>query len=118
VRGVEWLLRELLGNLVDNALHYTPAGGIVTVRTGPCGDGAFLEVEDDGPGIPPEERPRVLERFHRAPGAGGTGSGLGLAIVSDIVALHGARLDLGAGAGGRGTRVRVEFGVGASARES
>lgn len=109
VRAVEWLLRELVNNLVDNALNYTPAGGVVTLRCGPLGDGAFLEVEDDGPGIPPEERPRVLERFHRAAGAPGVGSGLGLAIVSDIVALHGARFELGSGHGGRGTRARVEF---------
>ncbi|HUO79364.1 MAG TPA: ATP-binding protein [Steroidobacteraceae bacterium] len=109
VRAVEWLLRELLNNLVDNALNYTPAGGVVTLRCGPLAGGAFLEVEDDGPGIPAAERPRVVERFHRASGAPGTGSGLGLAIVSDIVALHGARFELGSGHGGRGTRARVEF---------
>jgi two-component system sensor histidine kinase TctE len=109
VRAVEWLLRELLNNLIDNALNYTPAGGVVTLRCGPLDGGAFLEVEDDGPGIPPEERPRVVERFHRAAGAPGVGSGLGLAIVSDIVALHGAQFELGAGHAGRGTRARVEF---------
>jgi two-component system, OmpR family, sensor histidine kinase TctE len=109
VRGVEWLLRELLNNLIDNALHYAPAGGVVTLRAGPLAEGAFLEVEDDGPGIPVEERPRVLERFHRAPSATGVGSGLGLAIVHDIVVLHGARFELGSGGGGRGTRARVEF---------
>jgi two-component system, OmpR family, sensor histidine kinase TctE len=109
VRAVEWLLRELLNNLIDNALNYTPGGGVVTLRCGPLDGGAFLEVEDDGPGIPPEERPRVLERFHRAAGAPGVGSGLGLAIVNDIVALHGARFELGGGHGGRGTCARVEF---------
>ncbi|MBS0395241.1 MAG: sensor histidine kinase N-terminal domain-containing protein, partial [Proteobacteria bacterium] len=109
VRGIEWLLRELIGNLLDNALNYTQAGGVVTLRCGPLEGGAFLEVEDDGPGIPAAERPRVLERFHRAAGAPGTGSGLGLAIVSDIVALHGARFELHGGQGGRGTRARVEF---------
>jgi len=109
VRAVEWLLRELVNNLLDNALNYTPAGGVVTLRCGPLAEGAFLEVEDDGPGIPPEERPRVVERFHRAAGTAGVGSGLGLAIVSDIVALHGARFELGSGHGGRGTRARVEF---------
>jgi two-component system sensor histidine kinase TctE len=109
VRAVEWLLRELLSNLVDNALNYTPAGGVVTLRCGALPGGAFLEVEDDGPGIPPEERPRVVERFQRAAGAPGVGSGLGLAIVSDIVALHGARFELGSGHHGRGTRARVEF---------
>jgi two-component system sensor histidine kinase TctE len=110
VRGIAWLLGELLGNLVDNAVRYTPAGGIVTLRSGPLpGGGAFLEVEDNGPGIPPAERPLVLQRFHRVPGTVGDGSGLGLAIVADIVALHGARLDITDGAGGYGTRARVEF---------
>ena len=109
VRGVEWLLRELLNNLIDNALHYTPVGGVITLRSGPMGDGAFLEVEDDGPGIAPAERPLVLHRFQRAAGATEAGSGLGLAIVSDIVALHGARFELDSGANGRGTRARIEF---------
>jgi two-component system, OmpR family, sensor histidine kinase TctE len=109
VRAVEWLLRELVNNLIDNALNYTPAGGVVTLRCGLLEGGAFLEVEDDGPGIPPEERPRVVERFHRAADAPGVGSGLGLAIVSDIVALHGASFELGSGHDGRGTRARVEF---------
>jgi two-component system, OmpR family, sensor histidine kinase TctE len=109
VRAVEWLLRELVNNLIDNALNYTPAGGVVTLHCGPFEGGMFLEVEDDGPGIPAEERPRVTERFHRAADAPGVGSGLGLAIVSDIVALHGARFELGSGQGGRGTRARVEF---------
>ena len=109
VHGVEWLLRELLDNLTDNALKYTPAGGSVTLRCGALSGGAFLEVEDDGPGIPPAERSRAAQRFHRAPGATASGSGLGLAIVSDIAALHGARLTIAAGTLERGARVRVEF---------
>ncbi len=109
VRAVEWLLRELINNLLDNALNYTPPGGVVTLRCGTRPEGAFLEVEDDGPGIPAAERPRVMERFHRASGTPGVGSGLGLAIVNDIVALHGARFELGDGHGGRGTRARVDF---------
>ena len=52
VPGHEWLLRELLTNLVDNAIKYTPQEGSVTIRCGPLGRGAFLEVEDDGPGVP------------------------------------------------------------------
>jgi two-component system sensor histidine kinase TctE len=115
VTGVEWLLRELLNNLVDNALKYTPRGGVVTLRCGALQGGAYLEVEDDGPGIPAEERPRVVQRFHRVAGRSGTGSGLGLAIVSDIAALHGARFALGPGAGGSGTRARIEFVVRAPA---
>jgi two-component system sensor histidine kinase TctE len=109
VNGVGWLLRELLNNLVDNALNYTPAGGVVTLRCGVRNGSAFLEVEDDGPGIPATERPHVTARFHRAPVAEGTGTGLGLAIVSDVVLVHGGTLAIDSGAGGRGTRVAVTF---------
>ncbi|MBS0336916.1 MAG: sensor histidine kinase N-terminal domain-containing protein [Proteobacteria bacterium] len=113
VAGDAFLLRELLVNLVGNAVEYTPKGGHVTVRTGAAGDasagGAFLEVEDDGPGIPAAERERVLERFYRLPGTVGTGSGLGLAIVREIALAHGARVEIGAGQGGRGCCVRLIF---------
>jgi two-component system sensor histidine kinase TctE len=110
IRGVYWLLGELVANLLDNALRYTPDGGVVTLRTGALpGGGAFIEVEDDGPGIPVPERPLVVQRFHRVPGTAGEGSGLGLAIVADIVMVHGGRFEIGDGAGGRGARVRVEF---------
>jgi len=82
----------------------------VTVRVGRRpGGAALLEVEDDGPGIPETERERVLERFHRLPGASGAGSGLGLAIVREIAMAHGARLAIGAGEAGRGCRVTVTF---------
>lgn len=116
VRGSAWLLRELLANLINNALTYTQTNGRVTVRSGvvdklasPATATAFLEVEDDGPGIPPSERARVLERFYRVAGGGHDGSGLGLAIVDEIARAHGARLDISVGADGLGTRVRVEF---------
>jgi two-component system, OmpR family, sensor histidine kinase TctE len=109
VTGVGWLLRELLINLVDNALNYTPAGGVVTLRSGVGPTGAFLEVEDDGPGIAATERPLVTARFHRAPGAAGKGTGLGLAIVNDVALVHGASLAIESGAAGRGTRVRIGF---------
>jgi two-component system sensor histidine kinase TctE len=109
IAGSDWLLRELLANLLDNALAYTPAGGRVTLRCGDDGDGAFLEVEDDGPGIPPAERERVLARFYRVPGSPGNGCGLGLAIVDEIARLHGADLLIAGGADGRGTRVRLRF---------
>ena len=107
VTGVGWLLREMLNNLVDNALNYTPAGGVVTLRSGVAQDGAFLEVEDDGPGIPDSERPLVTARFHRSPDAPGHGTGLGLAIVNDVAGVHGASLSIGSGASGRGTCVRI-----------
>jgi two-component system sensor histidine kinase TctE len=109
VRGDAFLLREALANLVHNALQYTQRGGLVTVRTGKRGDRSFVEVEDDGPGIPAGERVRVLERFYRVPGTPGTGSGLGLAIVRDIAAGHGASLVLSDGANSRGCRVAITF---------
>ena len=115
VLGDAFLLREAIGNLVHNALQYAPRGGHVTVRTGKRGAQSFVEVEDDGPGIPDGERGRALERFYRLPGTPGTGSGLGLAIVRDIAAGHGASLELGEGSpeGGpsaaRGLRVAITF---------
>jgi two-component system sensor histidine kinase TctE len=109
VDGVPWLLQELLGNLVTNAIAYTPSGGHVTVRCGQRDGHPFLEVEDDGPGIPPELRERVFERFFRPAGGAGNGCGLGLAIVRDIAAGHGATVVLDSGSGGRGLRVTVLF---------
>jgi two-component system sensor histidine kinase TctE len=109
VRGDPLLLREALANLVHNAIEYTPAGGRVTVRVGRRAGASVLEVEDEGPGIPPGERERVLERFYRMPGTTGTGSGLGLAIVREIAQAHGAALALGEGELGRGCRVTLSF---------
>jgi two-component system sensor histidine kinase TctE len=113
VSGDAVLLREALANLVHNALEYGPAGGSVTVRTGVRDGRPFLEVEDDGPGIPPAEREQVLERFYRVAGTTGTGSGLGLSIVREIAAAHRATLAIGAGEGdggaGRGCRVGLTF---------
>ena len=112
VRGDAFLLREALANLVHNSLEHTPAGGHVTVRTGVHGGDRrpLLEVEDEGPGIPPAERERVLERFYRVPGTTGTGSGLGLAIVREIATVHGARVEIGdPRAGGHGCRVSLIF---------
>ncbi len=108
VHGNAVLLRELTANLLDNAIRYTPRGGRVTVR---LSDPAhpLIVVEDDGPGIPPSERERVFERFHRLPGSGGEGSGLGLAIVREIARAHGACARIADGSGGRGTRVCVQF---------
>lgn len=110
VSGYAWLLRELLVNLVDNAVRYTPSGGRVTLRCGqrniPATDVAlgFLEVEDDGPGVPPQERMRMRERFYRVPGTPGEGNGLGLAIADEIALVHRSQLQINAGAQGRGLR--------------
>lgn len=108
VMGEEGGLRDLIDNLIDNAIRYTPAGGHVTVRVG-YERGVWIKVEDDGPGIPPEQHSRVFERFHRIPGSGQPGSGLGLAIVQEVVNRHGAGIDLTTGPGGRGTTFTVRF---------
>jgi two-component system sensor histidine kinase TctE len=94
VLGQSVLLGELVRNLVDNALLYTPAGGTVTVRVmeDPFGQVVVLQVEDTGPGIPPAERDKVFQPFYRALGTGVEGSGLGLAIVQEIVQQHQASL--------------------------
>jgi two-component system sensor histidine kinase TctE len=113
VQGDVFLLREALGNLVHNAIEYVQRGGRITVHTGIRERQPFIVVEDDGPGIPPAERARVLERFYRMPGTAGTGSGLGLAIVREIAAAHGASLEIGEGApggtAGKGCRVEIKF---------
>ena len=138
VRCVPWMLRELLQNLVDNALAYAPGPGELRVR---CGRGpwppgstgtraseapVFIEVEDTGPGIPPELHDLAFQPFVRLAGLPGVapetragpahrgsaspqGSGLGLAIVREIAARHHAQVSLGTGPQGRGTRVRVDF---------
>jgi two-component system, OmpR family, sensor histidine kinase TctE len=93
--GHDWLLRELLTNLCDNAIRYTPAGGAVTLRCQHSGGGLLLQVCDDGPGIAVQERSRVLERFYRVQGTAGEGTGLGLAIADEIARLHGTQLVLG-----------------------
>jgi len=108
VEGDAFLLREALSNLVHNALEYSNRGGRVTVRTGRRNGHAFLEVEDDGPGIAPQERARVLERFYRVPGTPGTGSGLGLAIVREIATGHGAAVAIADSPAG-GCRVGITF---------
>lgn len=111
LHGHPLLLRELLANLVDNALRYTPNGGCVTVRCGQAEGHAWLEVEDNGPGIPVALRESVLGRFVRLHGTQVEGSGLGLAIVKEICETHHAALRLlDAGSSPSGLRVRVDFG--------
>jgi signal transduction histidine kinase len=80
----EWLDR-LLGVLLDNAFKYAPTGGTVAVGVAVDGNRVRLVVEDSGPGIPDEERPKIFDRFHRAEAQGGYGSGLGLAIADAVV---------------------------------
>ncbi|KAB2898499.1 MAG: sensor histidine kinase, partial [Burkholderiaceae bacterium] len=114
ITGHGWLLRELVSNLVDNAIKYTPAGGSVTIRCGlrSLGRGvqrAFLQVEDDGPGVPEAEHARVMQRFYRVPGSAGEGTGLGLAIADEIARVHRATLTLERGSQGRGLLVTLVF---------
>jgi two-component system sensor histidine kinase TctE len=111
VFGNPMLLRELINNLVDNALKYGRSGrggGHVTVGLEAAAT-VVLSVEDNGPGIPPEAREQVMERFVRLPGNAAAGCGLGLSIVREIAARHGAQIAITAGADQVGTRVVVTF---------
>jgi two-component system, OmpR family, sensor histidine kinase TctE len=95
LQGNETLLKELIKNLIDNALTYTPSPGHITVRTATnTDDWAVLEVEDTGIGILESERAAVLQPFYRVLGTGKDGSGLGLAIVQRIVSQHQGHLYL------------------------
>ena len=116
VQGDAAQLDILLSNLVENALRYTPRGGVVDVATDLIDGAPVLRVIDNGPGIAPAERARVFDRFYRSPDAEAgaeTGSGLGLAIVKSIADRHAAVISLHegrAGAGpGSGLEVRVTF---------
>ena len=113
VSGDPEALRTLLRNLVDNAVRYSAAGARVDVAVEEAGGAqparAELTVTDTGPGIPPEERARVFDRFYRRAGTAPPGSGLGLSIVRAIAEAHGATLTLTDGPDGRGLRVVVSF---------
>jgi two-component system sensor histidine kinase TctE len=109
VQGDSFLLREMLGNLLDNAIRYSHHGGQVTVRVAGGPLEVAVSVEDNGPGIPEAQRARVFERFYRLLGTGTEGCGLGLAIVREIALSHRAEVTLADGTGGRGTVVRVAF---------
>ncbi|MBL0123146.1 MAG: sensor histidine kinase N-terminal domain-containing protein [Betaproteobacteria bacterium] len=108
VQGSADLLRELVINLVDNAIRYTPASGHITVRV-IHGETPQLEVEDDGIGIPPQERELVFERFYRVIRGQEPGSGIGLAIVREIALRHGANVTVVTPHGGVGSLFRVAF---------
>jgi len=115
--GQPLLVREMIRNLVDNALQYTPAGGTVTVRVlvDPFGQVHVLQVEDSGPGIPRAEHELVFQPFYRALGTEVDGSGLGLAIVREIARQHGAQITIEdvnprhSAGGAPGTRFTVRF---------
>ena len=116
VAGDAEALRVMIGNLLDNAVKYTPAGGKVDVSMGRDAQGAFVDIVDTGPGIAPDERQRVFDRFYRspdvvdAPGSNvAQGSGLGLAIVKRIADRHNAQIVLSSVANASGLHVRVQF---------
>jgi len=109
ILGDESRLKEMINNLLDNAIRYIQPAGKVTVRITTVGAAAALVVEDNGPGIPPEERESVFERFYRVPGNKASGSGLGLAIVRNIARAHNAEVFLADNPVGRGVVVKVIF---------
>lgn len=102
-------LTDLTDNLVDNAVRYTPPGGHITVSVGRDRGEAWLRVEDDGPGIPPQMRDRIFQRFFRLAGSAQPGSGLGLSIVWEVAQRHGARVEVADGTEGRGAAFVVRF---------
>ncbi len=114
VRGNATMLREMLNNLIDNALRYSSAGGHVTIRlrAEPGMDHEMrtvIEVEDDGPGIPAAERAHVFDRFYRILGSDTEGSGLGLAIVKEIVTHHSADIMITNPPREKGCLFRISF---------
>ena len=110
IAGNGVLIGELLANLIDNAIRYNRAGGMVLVRTVVEPAAARVEVEDTGPGIPDAHLARVFERFYRIPMTNGPeGSGLGLAIVKALSDRLGAQIVLSPGTEGQGLRVSVSF---------
>lgn len=92
IKGEPWALRELLGNLIDNAIRYTPAGSEITLGLEVCSDHFMLFIEDDGPGVDPEGLSRIFQPFERGSRQDTEGSGLGLAIVDSIAKRHDAEL--------------------------
>ena len=119
VEGLPLLLRELMNNLIDNALQHTPRAGSVTVRVGRPSrqsPGFVLEVDDTGSGIPESDQARIFDRFYQVLGTRSEGSGLGLAIVLEIADQHQASVSVLSPLGrdpesGRdtGTRFQVHF---------
>lgn len=108
VRGDRFLLRDLLDNLIDNAIRYSPPAGAVTVSCRQSPEAGVITVEDSGPGIPAGDREKIFNRFYRID-HGAPGSGLGLAIVRDIAKDHDARITLQPATSGSGTIFVLEF---------
>src|SRR5690606_982116 len=100
ISGDGTMLREMIVNLVDNALTYTPEGARVTLAVDQDGQTIHIRVEDNGPGIPTSEYEHVFERFYRVPGTVADGSGLGLAIVREVADAAGGHVALSQTKGG------------------
>jgi signal transduction histidine kinase len=98
-------LERVFDNLLDNALRYAPGGSAIEIGAGARDGTARITVADHGPGVPPGERTRVFERFHRSPGSPGTGAGLGLAIARTIVDAHAGLISVAETPGGGATFV-------------
>jgi two-component system sensor histidine kinase QseC len=117
VQGDAYALDSLIGNLIGNAIKYTPAGGRIRVQTAEERDGVVLDVIDSGAGIPPGQRERVFDRFYRVDGdrhvADAPGCGIGLSIVKQVAELHKARIELRDSMFASGLWVRVVFPRGA-----
>jgi two-component system sensor histidine kinase TctE len=109
IMGNTVLLRELVNNLIDNAIRYTPVNGHITVAVQQNAEAVAIAVEDNGPGIPADKRERVFERFYRILGSGEEGCGLGLTIVREIAMRHQARVLIESATQGTGTRISVSF---------
>ncbi len=104
-----WVVREMLSNVVDNAIRYTPRNGSVTVRIEVVAGQTALVVEDSGPGISPQHRDKVFERFYRIDNTDSNGSGLGLAIVRELANHIGAQVRLADTFSGNGLAVWIIF---------
>jgi two-component system sensor histidine kinase QseC len=107
ILGNKELTAILLSNLIRNSIHATPAGGLIRIRLSESYEGASMQVEDTGPGIPEAERKRIFERFYQLPGS--HGSGLGLSIVQAIASVHMGKVSLDPRENGTGLVVRVQF---------
>lgn len=107
--GMEDAIRLMVTNLTDNAIRYTPEGGRIEIQAFTRDGLSCIDVADNGPGIAPEERSRVFDRFYRALGTRTSGTGLGLAIVKRIVDIHHGRIEITDGLDGKGTTFRLTF---------